>query len=283
MWNGYGLKKIFHIDAPNISMCFAPDAWDRIVQRVRESLFWKDGWNYSGAMIAAFEAEGLTLSPCCKEGSEANKRSAIVQRVIRKLNRETQLHGFKKYRYPYKNMDPSKNYYCGHSFPLLKTNNEFRCFRNEILDLFQFPAIEDGNNKTVLEKIHQSNSVGMHIRRGDLLAYNNSYYVNGYFKRAVQYMKKHLDCPSFYLFADSGSWEWCESHLEDLGLGEKDEIHFVNWNQGDTSFRDMQLMAECKHCIITNSSFGWWSCYLNKNPKKITCSPIRTWDTSIHV
>lgn len=61
-----------------------------------------------------------------------------------------------------------------------------------------------------------------------------------------------------------------------------DKVYFVDWNKGEESFRDMQLMAECKHNIFTQSSFGFWGAYLNTNPDKITCAPDPLFWQHIH-
>ena len=67
--------------------------------------------------------------------------------------------------------------------------------------------------------------------------------------------------------------EWCEEHLLPLIV---DNNHtFVDWNNGENSYIDMQLMSECKSLIIANSSFSWWAAYLG-NMKEMVIAP-KTW------
>ena len=67
--------------------------------------------------------------------------------------------------------------------------------------------------------------------------------------------------------------EWCKENLKFL-IGDK-EVVFVDWNKGQESFRDMQLMSLCHYNIIANSSFSWWGAWLNNNDGKVVVAPER--------
>lgn len=111
-----------------------------------------------------------------------------------------------------------------------------------------------------------------------MLFVNGYCYKYGYFKRAVRYIQERIENPVFYFFTDEKSVGWCQENEQIFGLDfQKDSVHFVDWNKGTDSYRDMQLMAACHHNIFTESSFGFWGAYLNEHPDKITCSPDPTW------
>ena len=52
----------------------------------------------------------------------------------------------------------------------------------------------------------------------------------------------------------------------------------------DTSFPvhiSLAVMAQCKHFIIGNTTFGWWAQYLCTNPEKIVMAPSRWYGTPV--
>lgn len=44
--------------------------------------------------------------------------------------------------------------------------------------------------------------------------------------------------------------------------------------EGEPDYLEMYLLSMCEHNIITNSSFGFWGAWLNKNSKKIVVRPL---------
>ena len=43
--------------------------------------------------------------------------------------------------------------------------------------------------------------------------------------------------------------------------------------EGEQDWVDLYLMSECKNNIIANSSFSWWSAWLNSSPDKRIIAP----------
>ena len=291
-WNGYELERVFGIQALNVKDLFSTEQWGRILKRVEESRFWEEDWNYAPYIVEAFEKEGLELQSFILDKrsycNEANSLKIIIRkeltkffrtrlgyhlkRFIRKVFRKkliqqknSEIDVYKKY--------PS-NVYIGHSLAFRYKGFGLERIDEKIREAFKFPPITDDKNLKILELIHSTNSVAVHARRSDLLFVNGDCYKYGYFKRSIKYIRKKVKDPVFIFFCDEKSTGWCEENEAIFGLDFKvDKVYFVDWNKGEESFRDMQLMAECKHNIFTQSSFGFWGAYLNTNPDKITCAP----------
>ncbi len=122
-----------------------------------------------------------------------------------------------------------------------------------------------------LKQIRKTNSVGIHIRRGDYLhTGNNILYINlsstEYYIKAIEKITRSIvDKPVLYLFSDD--IEWAKSYCI------ADNTIIVDIEENGADWQDMFLMSQCKHNIISNSSFAWWSAWLNPNPDKIIIAP----------
>lgn len=298
-WQGYELDRIFGIEEKNIQQLFQMGEWNNVIQRIRETEFWNKNWNYPVYFTKVLNEFGLNLVNirgdfeekkfAMKYSGKKKIRSVIVdnycgqfvKRRIREMNSKKIIS---------KNTQIDKLYYSGKDNVFTGQRLAFKELGNHIeriepliRESFKFPQISDQKNSDMLRFIKENNAVAIHARRGDMLGYNLYCYKYGYFKRAVNFIKRSIKNPTFIFFCDPGSTEWCKKNSSVFNLDfSKDKVLFVDWNKGLESYIDMQLMAECKHQIITNSSFGWWGAFLNRNKQKITISPDILINTTHH-
>lgn len=133
--------------------------------------------------------------------------------------------------------------------------------------------ILDEENKSLLEDIQKSQSVFLHIRRGDYLAPENVARYGGictdeYYRKAINIIKEKLNDPHFFVFSNDICWVKKNMNIPNPT--------FVCNNTGKNSFLDMYLMSYCKAGILANSSFSYWGAMLNKN-KSLIIYPEK-WD-----
>lgn len=134
----------------------------------------------------------------------------------------------------------------------------------------RFPESADPRNRETAEEMEESESVSLHIRRGDYLdAANVSVFGNicteAYYDRAVGYMKERYPKAVFYLFSDD------TDYVRERYQGR--EYRIVDWNKKENSCYDMALMSRCKHNICANSTFSFWGARLNGHGGKIMIRP----------
>lgn len=137
--------------------------------------------------------------------------------------------------------------------------------------LFKEDIFISDRNKMLLQAISKSNSVAIHIRRGDYLLQKNSKALGGictekYYKNAIRKISELIESPHFFFFSDD--IEFVENEFEDL------DKTVVNWNTGDNSFFDLYLMANASNMILANSTFSCCAAYLNKKAGYVLCPPI---------
>ena len=300
-WNGYELKRVFGIVAPNIKELFTEEQWQHIMEDVYASDFWNKNWNYPVYITNALRNAGVDirnirgdfeLKMATKNVNMKEEQTlSLKQRLI-----DTSLGEWLKRKYYWVRsqhfIDRDKHYtdgfyegtdnvFTGQWLSLKKVGSGMNRIERQVRDTFVFPDFTDEKNREMATFLDGCNSVAIHARRGDMLGCNSYCYKFGYFKRAVKHIRKYVEHPVFVFFCDPGSVAWCKQNAEIFGLDfEKDEVRFVDWNKGEESFRDMQLMGYCKHAIITNSSFGWWGSFFIQNPNKITISPMQEISTN---
>ncbi len=143
--------------------------------------------------------------------------------------------------------------------------------KNTIRNTFQFSLEKAGaENMKVLEQIKMSNSISVHVRRGDFMDSNNYNKLGGvctlnYFSVAIEKMKSLVDNPHFFFFTNDISW--VKTHFTGA------DFTIVNLNSKKDNWKDMFLISYCSHHINSNGSFSWWSSWLNKTKDAIVIVP----------
>jgi hypothetical protein len=160
-------------------------------------------------------------------------------------------------------LDTSNDYYL---YGYWQNEDYLRRVKEEIFASFVFPDETEPINVELMQEIKETDSIGVHVREGDFVLARFPLCGRGYYEKAVAYMEASVDRPRYYVFSDNG--EYAKSIF---GTGEN--VRFINHNRGPKSYRDMQLMSLCKHNITANSTFSFWSAYLNKNQGKQVTVP----------
>lgn len=141
---------------------------------------------------------------------------------------------------------------------------------DEIKKCFTFLPFTDEMNLRLKKEIEECESVAIHVRKGkdyqSRIWYQNTCSMD-YYRKAILLIKEKLQHPKFYVFTDNV--EWVKENFHDI------EYTLVEGNPADGygCHFDMQLMSLCKHNIISNSTYSWWSAFLNRNPEKVVIAP----------
>jgi hypothetical protein len=123
----------------------------------------------------------------------------------------------------------------------------------------------------IYEQASGTNSVSIHIRRGDYISNPETKRVHGscdleYYEKAIETLIERSGVTHLFIFSDDISWarQNIRSSLTTV---------FVDHNGEQQAYEDLYLMSNCKHNIIANSSFSWWGAWLNNNPGKNVIAP----------
>lgn len=118
-------------------------------------------------------------------------------------------------------------------------------------------------------------SVSIHIRRGDYVSnarVSRSHLICGknYYEKALSEILRHY--PSAHVFVFSDDQEWVKNNINfqcSCTLISSNPEFKISTKPS----QELILMANCKHNIISNSTFSWWGAYLNRYEKKIILAP----------
>ena len=142
---------------------------------------------------------------------------------------------------------------------------------NEISDTikkdFTIKKQLSGKVAEMLAQITNVNSICVNVRRTDYITAGYGVCGVDYYQRAVAFISDKVDFPNIFVFSDD--IEWCKNNLKfDL------PTTFVGPDYAGERYGDyLQLMINCSHFIIPNSTFGWWAAWLSYSQNKIIVAP----------
>ncbi len=128
-------------------------------------------------------------------------------------------------------------------------------------------------NLPLIKEIRECDSVCITVRMG----YENtepqySVCTVKYFSDSINLMKHLRPNCRFYLFADD-----VEAARAKFPLPE--DTVFEQGN--DPDYEKLRVMSNCKHFILSNSSFSWWTQYLSTNDDKVVIAPNHWYNVPI--
>lgn len=116
------------------------------------------------------------------------------------------------------------------------------------------------DSKTKLKALfNASQTVGLHVRRGDFLAHGHQEYgynvaPREYFTNAIKWFTDRFGKNIVFLVA-SDDLDWCKQNLDFQGAQ-----HVMSGSA--TAMDDFAMLVSADHHIISVGSYGWWAAYL---------------------
>ena len=131
---------------------------------------------------------------------------------------------------------------------------------------FKNPILK--NSKDIFNEIKNTNSVMINIRRKDFV--NNDFhgwYGIDFIMKSIKSLESKENDLHFFVFSDD--IDWCKNNLNFL----KNHTLVDHTHSGYKFGNYIQLMTECKHFIVPNSTFAFWASFLSKNKNKKIIRP----------
>jgi hypothetical protein len=180
--------------------------------------------------------------------------------------------------------------------------HSYKYFEKETSQIIKYMKLQEKkqNMKKIFTSVSRNKcAISLHFRLGDYKSLTNHYtpLSDDYYGNSILYILNTLALLSPALsqtpgplseskeFLDTISTEYIVLYFcEDNDFAEVEvkidklrrrfpSMVFHRAPNNIEDWQSMLLMSCCSHNIIANSTFSWWSAYLNTNPNKIVCYP----------
>ncbi|NNF02069.1 MAG: alpha-1,2-fucosyltransferase [Bacteroidia bacterium] len=155
----------------------------------------------------------------------------------------------------------------------------FQSIEEQLRKAFKFNSKLGVENEKLADKIRETVSVSIHVRRSDYFFNSKLHQVHGilrsdYYNKAINLIAEKYSDLELFVFSDDMEWVKEFMHFD------YPTTYVENNTEDQIAHQDMELMSYCDHNIIANSSFSWWSAWLNTNPQKMVVAPNKWFKTT---
>jgi len=199
----------------------------------------------------------------------SKKKSFIIEKNTRSNH--------KKFAEPFINIDKNKINNILYVQGNFENYNYFNKYRSELCKILVPKKEVIDENNTLIDKIKNSNSVSLHIRRdrfseqvksktSENVKKSNIFTesIINYINNSINLINSKVKNPEYFI--------WSNNHDNIFPLLNK--IKVKNYTLiNNNVINDFNLFRYCKHFIVGPSSFHWWGAWLNENPGKICIRP----------
>jgi len=121
---------------------------------------------------------------------------------------------------------------------------------------------------------NSNNTISLHFRIGD---YKNAHahhpvMTDEYYINAIKHIVTNNEKWNIYYSCENEDDEIVSMRISIIGR-QFSNIRFIKINSCVKDWEQMLLMSLCHHNIIANSTFSWWSAYMNDHIDKIVVYP----------
>ena len=149
----------------------------------------------------------------------------------------------------------------------------FPGLRSRLLEHFSPRSPISDTSMRIIERMQSCNSVSLHIRRGDYISNsaNSKLYAQlsiAYYQECLERWAEERDGVQVFVF--SNDIAWCLEQLRP-----KMPSHFIDHTGLEMAHEDMIMMSHSACNVIANSTFSWWSAFLNNRENKVVVAPAQ--------
>jgi hypothetical protein len=219
--------------------------------------------------IAATLAEASDVA-----GVRGTDRGPLRRRIQAAVERRRPYYRRRMVQEPHYHFDPNLRRVGRNAYLVgfWQSEKYFGDIRDALLAELSVAEPPDPANRRVLERIDATDSISLHVRRGDYVSDPNNQRIYAacsprYYRDALDTILPRLGEPHVFVFSDDITW--AKEHLRFPC-----PTTFVDHNGAERDYEDMRLMSRCRHHVIANSSFSWWGAWLARDPAKQVVAPL---------